>query len=74
MVGKAYFTRAFVWFLIFVVAVVVGVTVQCVLFKSETNTVADALKTWPGLWVVYFLFSLALGERIYKRMARPRPK
>jgi len=43
--------------------VALGILVQSMLFKTESNTWIEAWTTWPGLWVVYFVVSHVVAER-----------
>lgn len=54
--------------LFFCVALPLGVTIQALLFKTDTNTWAQALTEWQGLWVVYFLVGWIIAERIMRRL------
>lgn len=46
--------------------IIVGFTMQALLFKTQSNTYLDALKTWPGLWVIYFLISHIIAEHLFR--------
>jgi len=45
---------------------VVGIVMQAALFKNDSNTWIEAMKTWPALWVVYFGLSHVLTEHIFR--------
>jgi hypothetical protein len=56
------------WMLVIGVAVVFGGICQYGLFKTTENTLREALLTHPFLWLFYILVSLALGERIFRKL------
>jgi len=50
----------------------VGLLCQFVLFKTDTNTYLDALRTWPWMWVAYFAVGHLVAERVVRLLGGPR--
>jgi len=57
--------------LIFAVCVLtIGCLAQAILFKTPSNSWAEALTTWQGLWFVYFAIGYIVAELISRRLPK----
>jgi len=53
-------------FFFLIVSLLLGCVVQLLLFKSPENTWVEALLTWQGLWVFYYLIGYAITRRLFR--------
>jgi hypothetical protein len=44
----------------------IGASIQTFLFKQQDNSYSDALMTKQWLWIVYFLISHVITERVFQ--------
>jgi hypothetical protein len=52
------------WGIVFLLTILIGVIVQLLLFKSNGNTLIEALFSKPFLWFIYFFVAHFIGEKI----------
>jgi len=58
--------RIFKQLIFIIICLAIGMAIQSLLFKNPTNGWMNAWMTYPALWIVYFLLSHVICERILR--------